>query len=340
MADVGTGVNMGFRSTEDIRRVAIVGAGVIGSGWAVRCLMQGLQVVVTDPAPDAQSRLDAAIDLAWHSLHKAGLPDAASRDGLTFTADLAEALNGADFVQEAVPEREQMKIDLFAQVDALTPPDVVIGSSTSGLLPTRLQSGCSHPERLVVGHPFAPVYLLPLVEIVRGDKSSIEAAHAAGRFYEHLGMRPLYVRKEIEAFVADRLQDALYREALHLINDGVASVEEIDAAITGGPGMRWAFMGTFMAWHLGGGPGGMRHTIDQFGPMLELPWSKLEPPPLTDELKDRIVSGCEREAGERAFDDLERRRDDCLIAIQKALDDYWYPKDKDGWPAFDPNVLD
>lgn len=330
---------MGFRSTEDIRRVAIVGAGVIGSGWAVRCLAKGLEVVVVDPAPDARARLDAAIDLAWQSLETVGLPPEADRDGLSFSSDLTSALQGADFVQEAVPEREQMKIDLFAEVDALTPPEVVIGSSTSGLLPTRLQSRCVHPERLVVGHPFAPVYLLPLVEIVRGEKSSIEAARAAGRFYEHLGMRPLYVRREIEAFVADRLQDALYREALHLINDGVASVEEIDAAITGGPGMRWAFMGTFMAWHLGGGPGGMRHTIDQFGPMLELPWSKLVPPTLTEELKERIVSGCEREAGDRAFDDLERRRDACLIAIQKALDEYWYPKDQDGWPAYDPEVL-
>ncbi len=328
-----------YRSGADINRVALIGAGVIGSGWAVRCLNKGIEVVVADPAPDAKARLDAALDHAWRSLEEAGLSTTTARGGLHFTPDAGEAVNGADFVQESIPEREAMKIEVIAEADERAPADVVIASSTSGLLPSRLQSQCRHPGRVVVGHPFAPVYLLPLVEIVRGENSSIAAAQAAGEFYAHLGMRPLYVRKEIEAFVADRLQDALYREALHLINDGVASVEEIDAAITGGPGMRWAFMGTFMAWHLGGGPGGMRHTIEQFGPMLDLPWSKLVPPTLTDTLKARIVDGCEREAGDREFGDLERRRDRCLIAIQRALDEYWYPPGKDGWPPFDPDVL-
>lgn len=329
-----------YRSGTDIERVALIGAGVIGSGWAVRCLNKGIDVTVADPASDAKARLDAALLHAWQSLEEAGLSTPAVRGRLFFTPDAGEAIEGADFVQECIPEREAMKIEVITEADGLAPPDVVIASSTSGLLPSRLQSRCRHPERVVVGHPFAPVYLLPLVEIVRGGNSTVAAAQAAGEFYRRLDMRPLYVRKEIEAFVADRLQDALYREALHLINDGVASVEEIDAAITGGPGMRWAFMGTFMAWHLGGGPGGMRHTIDQFGPMLDLPWSKLVPPALTDELKARIVDGCEREAGEREFSDLERRRDRCLIAIQKALDEYWYPSDEDGWPPFNPDVLE
>ena len=329
-----------YRSTNAIKRVAIIGGGVIGSGWTARCLARNIDVVVFDPADDAQSRLDAALDLAWQTLYDAGRTTTPERPAVAVVSSLAEAVSDADFVQECVPEREELKITLFEELGGLVPADVVLASSTSGLLPSRLQSRCKHPDRLVVGHPFAPVYLLPLVEIVRGEHSTIDAAKAAGDFYTDLGMRPLYVRKEIEAFVADRLQDALYREALHLINDGVASVEEIDAAITGGPGMRWAFMGTFMAWHLGGGPGGMRHTIDQFGPMLDLPWSKLVPPTLTDELKSRIVDGCEREAGAREFSDLEKRRDQCLIAIQKALDEYWYPSEQDGWPAFDRDVLE
>jgi len=184
----------------------------------------------------------------------------------------------------------------------------------------------------MIGHPFAPVYLLPLVEIVGSEQTSQTAIAQAGAFYRFLGMRPLHVRREIEAYIADRLQESLYREALHLINQGVATVAEIDAAVTGGPGLRWAFMGTFLAWHLGGGPGGMRHTIEQFGPALELPWSHMKAPELTDELKERIVDGCEVESGARAFDEMERRRDRCLAEIQKVLKEHWYPPEEDGWP--------
>ncbi len=184
----------------------------------------------------------------------------------------------------------------------------------------------------MIGHPFAPVYLLPLVEIVGSEQTSQTAIAQAGAFYRFLGMRPLHVRREIEAYIADRLQESLYREALHLIDQGVATVAEIDAAVTGGPGLRWAFMGTFLAWHLGGGPGGMRHTIEQFGPALELPWSHIKAPELTDELKERIVDGCEVESGARAFDEMERRRDRCLAEIQKVLKEHWYPPEEDGWP--------
>ena len=184
----------------------------------------------------------------------------------------------------------------------------------------------------MIGHPFAPVYLLPLVEIVGSEQTSQTAIAQAGAFYRSVGMRPLHVRREIEAYIADRLQESLYREALHLIDQGVATVAEIDAAVTGGPGLRWAFMGTFLAWHLGGGPGGMRHTIEQFGPALELPWSHMKAPELTDELKERIVDGCEVESGARVFDDMERRRDRCLAEIQKVLKEHWYPPEEDGWP--------
>ncbi|MBO69043.1 MAG: 3-hydroxybutyryl-CoA dehydrogenase [Acidiferrobacteraceae bacterium] len=320
---------------EIIKQVALVGAGVIGSGWAVRCLANGLNVVLTDPSPQARDQILAVIDNSWKILEGQGLPEEADPDNFRFVDSIEEAVSSADFVQENVPEREDIKCTVIQEVDLYAEHDVVIASSSSGLLPSRLQRECRYPERVLIGHPFAPVYILPLVEVVGGEKTSIEMIRCAGNFYRDLGMRPLHVRREIEAYIADRLQESLYREALHLINEGYATVPEIDAAITGGPGLRWAFMGTFMAWHLGGGPGGMRHTIEQFGPALELPWSHMKAPTLTDELKNKIVEGCEIEAGIREFSELERRRDRCLAEIQKVLAKYWYPCDEDGWPELE-----
>jgi len=317
---------------ERIERVAVVGGGVIGSGWATRCLAQGLRVVVTDPAPGARAQVEKTIANAWPVLEEAGLAEHGDRSRLSFAPDIETAVAAADFVQENVPEREDLKIAVHEEIGRHARGDALIASSSSGLLPSRLQSRCAHPERVLIGHPFAPVYLLPLVEVVGGEHTSPATIRRACAFYRALGMRALHVRREIEAYIADRLQESLYREALHLINDGVATVAEIDAAITGGPGLRWAFMGTLMAWHLGGGPGGMRHTIDQFGPALELPWSHMKAPPLTEELKRRIVDGCEEEAGDRDFNEMERRRDRCLAEIQKVLARHWYAQGEDGWP--------
>ena len=313
-------------------RVALIGAGVIGSGWATRCLANGLSVVLTDPSPDARSQVNKTIECAWPVFEEAGLVEQGDPTNFRFVETIQEAVEGADFIQENVPEREDLKIEVHETIDRYAAEDVVIASSSSGLLPSRLQDQCQHPGRILIGHPFAPVYLLPLVEIVGGEKTSPEVVRRAGTFYRHLGMRPLHVRREIEAYIADRLQESLYREALHLINDGVATVSEIDAAVTGGPGLRWAFMGTFMAWHLGGGVGGIGHTIDQFGPALELPWSHMKAPKLTSELKKKIVEGCETEAGGRPFTELEKRRDRCLAGIQKVLAEHWYSQDQDGWP--------
>ena len=315
----------------NIKKVALVGGGVIGGGWATRCLANGLEVVLTDPRPEAQDYVETMVADAWPVLEDAGLVSE-NKGELHFAQDIAEAVQDADFVQENVPEREELKISVHEEISQHAREDVVIASSSSGLLPSRLQARCAHPERLMIGHPFAPVYLLPLVEIVGSEQTSQTAIAQAGAFYRSLGMRPLHVRREIEAYIADRLQESLYREALHLIDQGVATVAEIDAAVTGGPGLRWAFMGTFLAWHLGGGPGGMRHTIEQFGPALELPWSHIKAPELTDELKERIVDGCEVESGARAFDEMERRRDRCLAEIQKVLKEHWYPPEEDGWP--------
>ena len=314
-----------------IRKVALVGGGVIGGGWATRCLANGLEVVLADPRAESRDYVEKMVADAWPVLEDAGFVTG-EKGQLHFASDIAEAVSDADFVQENVPEREELKIAVHEEISQHARADVVIASSSSGLLPSRLQSRCAHPERLIIGHPFAPVYLLPLVEIVGSEQTAPAAVAKAGEFYRSIGMRPLHVRREIEAYIADRLQESLYREALHLIDQGVATVAEIDAAVTGGPGLRWAFMGTFLAWHLGGGPGGMRHTIEQFGPALELPWSHMKAPELTDELKRRIVQGCEEESGARVFDDMERRRDRCLAEIQKVLKEYWYPAEEDGWP--------
>jgi len=317
-----------------IRKVALVGGGVIGGGWATRCLANGLEVVLTDPRAEARDYVETMVADAWPVLEDAGLV-AGEKGQLLFADDIAGAVHDADFVQENVPEREELKIAVHEEISQHARIDTVIASSSSGLLPSRLQSRCVHPERLMIGHPFAPVYLLPLVEIVGSEQTSQVAITRAGDFYRSIGMRPLHVRREIEAYIADRLQESLYREALHLIDQGVATVAEIDAAVTGGPGLRWAFMGTFLAWHLGGGPGGMRHTIEQFGPALELPWSHMKAPELTEDLKRRIVEGCEEESGERVFDEMERRRDRCLAEIQKVLKEHWYPPGEDGWPRMD-----
>ena len=316
---------------QEIKTIALVGGGVIGGGWATRCLANGLSVVVTDPRPESRDYVERMIDEAWPILEAADLI-AKPAGQLSFADNIEAAVAQADFVQENVPEREDLKIAIHQEISENVRADVVIASSSSGLLPSRLQSQCKHPERLLIGHPFAPVYLLPLVEVVGSEQTSSVAVSRAGAFYRSIGMRPLHVRREIEAYIADRLQESLYREALHLIDQGVATVAEIDAAVTGGPGLRWAFMGTFLAWHLGGGPGGMRHTIEQFGPALELPWSHMKAPELTDELKRRIVEGCEDESGDRVFSEMERRRDRCLVEIQKVLKEHWYSEDEDGWP--------
>lgn len=314
-----------------IRKITLVGGGVIGAGWAVRCLANGLEVTMTDPSLEAEKYVEKVIDDAWPLLDSSGLIKG-DRTRFKYVKDLPKALEDADFVQENVPEREDLKKKVLEEISKNIESNVIIASSSSGLLPSKLQLNCICPERLIIGHPFAPVYLLPLVEIVGGELTSDSAISQAGYFYKSLGMRPLHVRKEIEAYIADRLQESLYREALHLINSGIADVSEIDAAITGGPGLRWAFMGTFLGWHLGGGPGGMRHTIDQFGPALELPWSNMKAPVLTSELKEKIVKGCENECGDREFTEIERRRDRCLVEIQKVLEQYWYSKEEDGWP--------
>ena len=306
----------------EIKTVGIVGCGVIGAGWAARCLARGLDVVASDPAPGAEERLRAAVDNAWPALTRLGLWPGAERGRLSFEADLATVAARADFLQESAPEREDLKRRLLAEIDRHAPPDVVIGSSTSYLMPSRLQADCAQPERLVVGHPFNPVYLLPLVEVVGGERTDPDALAAAQRIYAGLGMHPLLVRKEIDGFIADRLMEAVFRESLHLLDQDVASTGEIDEAIIYGFGLRWAFMGVFLTFHLAGGDQGMRHFLEQFGPSLKMPYCRMEAPELSGELIDKIVTGCELQAAGGSVKELERLRNDCLISIMQALQAY------------------
>jgi len=304
---------------EAVRRVALVGAGVIGAGWAAHFLARGLDVVASDPASGAEDRLRGAVDNAWPALERLELADGASRDRLAFAETLEDAVAEADFIQESAPENEDLKTALLARIDAVARPEAVIASSSSGLLPSRLQRECRAPGRVVVGHPFNPVYILPLVEVVAGEATAPEAVDWALAFYRHVGKTPLRVRVEVPGYISDRLQEALWREALHMIADGTATTEEIDAAITGGPGLRWAFMGTCLAFHLAGGEGGMAHMLEQFGPALKLPWTRLKAPALTDELARRMIAGTEAQANGRDARALERWRDDRLIRVIEAL---------------------
>ena len=302
-----------------IRTIGLIGTGVIGAGWAARALAQGLDVIAWDPAPGWQSRLRAAVENAWPAVSELGLRPGAGLDRLRCAQSLAAACADADFIQESAPENLELKRDLHTRIDAATDAEVIVASSTSGLLPTDMQSGCRHPGRLVVGHPFNPVYLLPLVEVLGGKQTSADSIETAMDLYRELGMHPLKVRAEIEGFLSDRLQEALWRELLHLVNDDVATTEELDAAIIYGPGLRWAFMGTCLSFHMAGGSKGMEDFLRQFGPALKLPWTRLEAPELSDALIGKLADGTRRQAAGRSVMELERLRDECLVAIMQAL---------------------
>ncbi len=302
-----------------VERVGVVGTGVIGAGWAAHFLRQGMDVIAWDPAPDAPAKLARTLDQVWPTMERLGLKPGASRDRITVANSLAALADEAQVVQESAPENLEVKIDLLAELDAAAPPEVVLISSTSGFAMSDMQVRCRHPGRTVVGHPFNPPYLMPLVEVVGGARSDPEVVDWAVAFYQSIDRRALRMARELPGFVANRLQEALWREALHMVAAGEATVEEIDAAIVDGPGLRWAIMGPCLTFHLAGGEGGMAHMLDHFGPALLEPWTRLEAPELTPDLRDRMVAGCEDEAGARSVADLIAERDDGLIRIMGAL---------------------
>ncbi|AJI26358.1 UDP-glucose/GDP-mannose dehydrogenase family, NAD binding domain protein (plasmid) [Bacillus cereus E33L] len=306
-----------------IKKVTVVGTGVIGNGWISRFLSQGYDVVATDPAKNAEVRMRQSIENAWPALEKQGLAEGASKDRLTFELDLAKAVADADLIQENVPEREALKRRVLAEIDHFSKSEAIIASSTSGLKPSILQEDCQRPERVIVAHPFNPVYLIPLVEVIGGKDTSPETINISEQFYQSIKMKPLVISTEVEGHIADRLMEAIWREALHLINDGVATTEEVDAAIIYGPGLRWALMGPFLTLHLAGGEQGMRYMLEQFGPALKLPWTKLVAPELTNELANRVVEGCEAQTTGYSIKKLEQRRDEFLIELIQLLEKYW-----------------
>jgi carnitine 3-dehydrogenase len=303
-----------------LRRVGLLGGGVIGGGWAGRFALNGIDVTMFDPDPSAERKVNEMLDnarTAMTRLVRAPLP---AEGSVRVVNTVAAACRGADYVQESAPERLDLKRTLLAEADAALASDVVIGSSTSGLLPSLLQESMTHPERLVVGHPFNPVYLLPLVEICPGRLTDTWAVERAQEVYSSIGMRPLVVAKEIDGFVADRLLEALWREALWLVADGVATMEDVDDAIRFGAGLRWSFMGTMLTYRIAGGEGGMRHFMEQFGPALEWPWTKLtDVPELTDGLLDLMAAQSDAQADGASIRDLERLRDACLVSVIHGL---------------------
>ena len=299
--------------------IGLVGTGVIGRGWAVRALARGWKVVATDPAPEASGTLRSFVERVWPQARALGLYPGARADRVRFVPTPEEVAEQADLIVESVPERELLKREVAARIDAAAPPDVLICSSSSGLLPSRLQQGLRHPHRYLVAHPFNPVYLLPLVELCGGRDTAPEAMEAAEEIFGDLGMHPLVVRNEVEGYLSDRLQEALWREALWLVNDGIATTDELDRAIVYGPGLRWAAMGTMLVFHLAGGEGGMRRMLEHFGPSTEAPWTRLKAPALTRRLVEKVVAGVEEQAEGRTVAELERLRDEYLISVMRAL---------------------
>ena len=303
-------------TTKPIGRVAIIGTGVIGASWAALFLAKGLEVVATDIAPNAEATLKSFIATAWPALKRLGLAPGASQSKLTFTPDVAEAVRGVGLVQENGPERIDFKKKLYAQIDELLPPDVIIASSSSGLTMSEIQSGCrSHPERCVIGHPFNPPHLIPLVEIVGGAKTSEEAIQRALQFYAELGKQPVRLHKELPGHVANRLQAAIMREVYYLVSEGVLSAADADTALSWGPGLRWGIMGNMMLNHLGGGQGGIEHFLHQFAGPVTAWWQSLGQPELTPEVQKKIIDSVHAEIGTRSIDELAEERDEMLLGL-------------------------
>lgn len=300
----------------EINRVAIVGTGVIGASWAAHFLARGLDVTATDPAAGAEDALHQYLETAWPALKRIGLTKGASISRLRFTTDLKDALTGAQLVQENGPERPDFKIKLYAEMDAALPTSTILASSSSGLTMSVIQSGCKHPERCVIGHPFNPPHIIPLVEVVAGAKTSPETVQRAMAFYRAVGKQPIQLRKEVVGHVANRLQAALYREVVYLIDQGVLDVADADTAVCWGPGLRWGVMGPNLLFHLGGGEGGINHFMEHLSGPLATWWKDLgNLTEFTAKIKKTIVDGVLQEAGDRSIDELARERDEVLLGL-------------------------
>ncbi|WP_028933680.1 3-hydroxyacyl-CoA dehydrogenase NAD-binding domain-containing protein [Pseudonocardia spinosispora] len=308
-----------LRPVSDIDTVACIGAGVIGGGWVAYFLARGYRVRAWDPGAGAEDRLRRLIGAAWPALTELGLAPGASPDAWEMVPTVAEAVEGVGFVQESAPEDLELKRTLLAELAAATADDVVIASSTSGYPMSDMATSAADPSRLVVGHPFNPPYLIPLVEVVGGKGTEDWAVSRAAEFYRHIGKSVIQMDQELPGFIANRLQEAIWREALHMVAEGEATVEQIDLSITDGPGLRWPVHGPCLTFHLAGGEGGMAHMLDHFGPSLKSPWTRLEAPELTERLRDDMVAGAHASAGGRDMATLVAERDRAIIAVTRAV---------------------
>ena len=305
-----------------IDKIAIIGTGVIGSGWTLRLLAKKKEIYVFEPSIKQKKFLLDEIKRTTKSLKNFYKISTISTKKLYFKKTIRDAVKDVDLIQENVPENEKIKKKIVKEISKWSKPNAIIASSSSGLLPSRIQSACKNPARFIIAHPFNPVYLLPLVEIVEGGKTKLNFLKKSEIFYRSLGMIPLIVKKEVEGYLSDRLQESMWRESLHIINENIASTDDLDKAIIHGPGLRWSLMGTFLTFHLAGGKMGMRHMLNQFGPSLKLPWTKLKAPKLTKKLSNRIIKGTKKQSKGKSIKELTTIRDNFLIDLLKLKNKY------------------
>ncbi len=300
-----------------IKKIAVIGTGVIGTGWIVRCLAHNKKVIAFDKDLKLERKLIIEIKRAWPFVKKLFNKKKLNLKNFKYVTSIEEAVKDADFIQECAPENYKLKINLMNNISKKAKSNAIISSSSSGLLPSRIYSKCKNPARAMIGHPFNPVYLCPGVEIVAGKKTKKRFLNKANKFYKSISMNPIMVKKELPGYLADRLQEALWREGLHIINEGYATTKDLDRAIEDGPGLRWSLMGTFLTFHLAGGKSGMKHMLKQFGPALKLPWTKLKAPKLSKKLSERVIKGTKQQAKGKSVSSISNIRDEYLVNLQK-----------------------
>ena len=305
-----------------IDNIAVIGIGVIGTGWIIRFLYNQKKIKVYDPNIDQKKNLLKEIKRVEPTLKKIYKKKINLLKQLEFSKSLKDAVKNSDLIQENAPENENLKKNLIKEISEHSKINSIIASSSSGLLPSKIQSKCKNPKRLIIAHPFNPVYLLPLVELVAGKQTDKKFINKANIFYSNIGMKTLILKKELPGYLSDRLQESMWRESLHIINEGYASTQDLDDAIIYGPGLRWSLMGTFLTFHLAGGKMGMAHMLEQFGPALKLPWTKLKAPTLNNKLKNKIINGTKKQSKNRSVENLSNLRDNFLIDLQKLLSKY------------------
>jgi len=301
----------------NIKNVAVIGAGVIGTGWIIRCLAHNKIVSAYDKDLKLKKRLVLEIKRTWPYVKKLFNKKKLNLKNFKYFTSIEEALNKADFIQECATENYAIKTRLMGVIEKYAKPNAIISSSSSGLLPTKIYSNCKNPSRTMIGHPFNPVYMCPGVEVVPGKKTKKYFLNKANKFYKSISMNPIMVKKELPGYLADRLQEALWREALHIVNEGYATTKELDRSIEDGPGLRWSLMGIFLTYHLAGGKSGMKHMLEQFGPALKLPWTKLKAPTLSKKLSSRVIKGTKKQAKGKSVDKISNLRDEYLVNLLK-----------------------